>query len=121
MCWTNIRSAFLPPSGHQPYRKRSGNGMPSWRVVQRERRIGDHPVEAHQLAALGVQRVGERVVVADVGVGDAVQQHVHLGDGPDAAVLLLAAQARGSAGSPPCSSTYSLERISMPPEPEHGS
>ena len=35
---------------------------------------------------------GERVVVAHVRVGDAVEEQVHLRDGPDAAVVLLAEQ-----------------------------
>ena len=61
-------------------------------VVQRERRVGDHPVEPHQLPAADVHRLGERVAVLDVGVRDAVQQHVHLADRPDAAVVLLARQ-----------------------------
>ena len=56
----------------------------------------------------------------DVGVGDAVQQHVHLGDRPDAAVVLLARTGPGCAAFPPCSSTYSLDRMSMPPSPSTG-
>ena len=63
-------------------------------VVQGERRIGEHPVEAHQLAAVDVHRLGEGVAVLHVGVGDAVQQQVHLRDRPDAAVVLLARQAQ---------------------------
>ena len=89
-------------------------------VVLGERRIGDHPVEAHQLAAVDVLRVSERVVVADVGVGDAVQEHVHLGDGPDAAVGLLAVEAQ-VAGLPPLLVDVLAGEISMPPEPEQGS
>ena len=60
-------------------------------VVLGEGRIGEHAVEAHQLAVLVlVLRAAEGVVLADVGVRDAVQEHVHLADGPDAAVALLA-------------------------------
>ena len=59
-------------------------------VVLGERRVGQHPVEAFQLPALDVHRLGEGVPVLHVGVGDAVQQQVHLRDGPDAAVVLLA-------------------------------
>ena len=62
-------------------------------VVLREGRIGDDPVEAHQLAALDVQGLGQGVAVAEVGVGDAVQDHVHLADGPDPAVVLLPVEA----------------------------
>jgi hypothetical protein len=60
--------------------------------VDRERRIGEHAVEAHQLAAFHVLRLGQGVVVAQIGAADAVQQHVHLGDGPHRAVGLLPAQ-----------------------------
>ena len=37
-----------------------------------------------------VLRIAQRVPLADVGAGDAVQDHVHLADGPGAAVELLA-------------------------------
>ena len=62
------------------------------RVVLRERRIGDDPVEPHQLAALLVEWVGEGVSVLQLGVGDVVQDHVHLGNGPGGAVVLLAVE-----------------------------
>jgi hypothetical protein len=58
--------------------------------VDGERRVGEDPVEVHQLAAFDVLRLGQRVVVLQVGGADAVQQHVHLGDGPHRAVELLA-------------------------------
>ena len=58
-------------------------------VVLAERRVGDDPVEAFELAALDVLGAGEGVVVAKVGVVDAVQEHVHLGDRPRGAVVLL--------------------------------
>ena len=57
--------------------------------VYGERRVGEHPVKVHELAALHVLRLGQGVVVLQVGVADAVQQHVHLGDGPHGAVELL--------------------------------
>ena len=61
-------------------------------VVQGERRVGQHPVEPVQLPAVDVHGLGEGVAVLHVGVGDAVQQQVHLRDRPDAAVVLLARQ-----------------------------
>ena len=61
-------------------------------VVLAERRVGDDTVEPLQLAAAGVLGVGERVVVLEVGVSDAVQQHVHLRDRPCGAVVLLPGQ-----------------------------
>ncbi len=62
------------------------------RVVLGEGRIGDDPVEAHQLAAFQVERLSQGVPVLQVGVADAVQDHVHLGDRPDPAVVLLAVE-----------------------------
>ena len=60
------------------------------RVVLRERRVGDDAVEAHELAALECAAARRACrSFANVGVGDAVQQHVHLADRPDAAVGLL--------------------------------
>ena len=61
-------------------------------VVLAERRVGDHPVKAPQLAAAHVLGAGEGVVVAQVGVADAVQQHVHLRNRPGSAVVLLPGQ-----------------------------
>ena len=58
-------------------------------VVLAEGRVGDHAVESRQFATAHMRRVGERVVVAQVGVSDAMQQHVHLGDRPSGAVVLL--------------------------------
>ena len=68
-------------------------------VVHRERRVGDHPVEPLQLPAGDVGWVFKRavVVVPEVRIGDAMQQHVHFGDGPDAAVLLLAGKCQVAA------------------------
>lgn len=64
------------------------------RVVLRERRVGDHPVEPLELPALLVERSGERVPVLDIGVLDPVQEHVHLRDGPHAPVRLLPIEAQ---------------------------
>ena len=68
--------------------------------VDGKRRIGQHPVKPHQLAAFHVRRLGQRVVVAQIGGGDAVQQHVHLGNRPDRAIGLLPAQIRPPAIAP---------------------
>lgn len=65
---------------------------PGGAAVLEEGRVGEHPVEAHELAALLMEGVGEGVVVTQVGVEDTMQDHVHLGDGPGAAVVLLARQ-----------------------------
>ena len=71
-------------------------------VVLREGRVGDHPVEGAQLAvSADVLRLGQGVALADVGGVDAVQDHVHLADGPGGAVVVLAGQhqvARVAAG-----------------------
>ena len=57
-----------------------------------KRWIGEDAVKAAQLAALDVLRLGQRVFVVQVGSTDAMQQHVHLGDGPHGAVGLLPVQ-----------------------------
>ncbi|EXI91524.1 MAG: hypothetical protein AW12_01250 [Candidatus Accumulibacter sp. BA-94] len=62
-------------------------------VVLAEGRIGDHPVEALQLAGLAVQRVQQGVLALDVGVGDAVQNHVEFADGPGGHIQHLSGQA----------------------------
>jgi hypothetical protein len=50
-------------------------------VVLAEQRIGEHTVVALQLVALVlVLRPADSVFLADVRVGDAVQQHVHFAD-----------------------------------------
>ncbi len=62
-------------------------------VVLREGRIGDHPVEAADFALLvEMLRLLDRVALANVGTADAVQEHVHLADGPGAAVEFLSGQ-----------------------------
>ena len=71
-------------------------------VVLAEGRIGEDAVEALELAVLVlVLRAADGVLLPDVGVGDAVQQHVHLADRPGGADLLLAGErevARVAAG-----------------------
>ena len=62
-------------------------------VVLAEGRIADDPVKAHQLATVPMAWVGERVVVLNICALDAVQEHVHLADGPDAAVVVLPVEA----------------------------
>ncbi|SKS17759.1 Uncharacterised protein [Mycobacteroides abscessus subsp. abscessus] len=63
-------------------------------VVEREGWISDDAVEAHQFSALNVSWIFQSavVVITQVGVRDAVEQQVHLGDSPNTAVLLLARQ-----------------------------
>ena len=58
-------------------------------LVEAERRVGDHPVVEQQLTLVHELRVPDRVALFDPGVGQAVEQHVHLADGPRAEVLLL--------------------------------
>ena len=52
------------------------------RIVLAEGRIGDHPVEAFQLAGLAMQRMQKSVFVLNVGPADAMEHHVDLADGP---------------------------------------
>ena len=81
--------AFL---GH-PHREAAGEDHVFLDVVLAERRVGQHAVEAAQFVLLGlVLRLAQGVLLADVGVRDAVQQHVHLADGPGGAHLFLAKQ-----------------------------
>ena len=51
-------------------------------VVLAERRIGDHPVEPLQLAALAVHGMQQRVSQLNIRARHAVQQHVQLADRP---------------------------------------
>lgn len=60
--------------------------------VDGERRIGEHAVEVHQFATLDMLWLGQSVLVLQISGADAVQQHVHLGDGPHCAVELLPKQ-----------------------------
>src|SRR5581483_1961224 len=57
-------------------------------VILGERRIRDHAIEPHELSAVSVLGVHQYVIVADVRSEDAVEEHVHLADGPDAAITL---------------------------------
>ena len=62
-------------------------------VVLREGRIGNHPVETADFATpVQMQGLLERVALTDVRAADAVQQHVHLANGPGAAVEFLPGQ-----------------------------
>ena len=61
-------------------------------LVEAERRIGDHPVIQQQLSLIDQLRVPNRIALLDPGVGQPVEQHVHLADGPGAEVLLLAVE-----------------------------
>jgi len=51
-------------------------------VVLREGPICHDAVEPRQLAAFAVHRLGESVAVLRIGVGNSVQDHLHLRDGP---------------------------------------
>ena len=61
-------------------------------LVEAERRVGDHPVVEQQLAFIDQLRIPDRVALLDARVGQPVEQHVHLADGPRAEVLLLAVE-----------------------------
>ena len=75
------------------HRETAGEFQVFFDVVLAERRIGDDAVEAFEFVALiQVLRFADGVFLADVGMGDAVQQHVHLADGPGGAVFLLAVE-----------------------------
>ena len=62
-------------------------------VILAEGRVGQHAVEAPELAVLfQVLGLAQGVLLTDVGIRDAVQQHVHLADGPGGAHLFLPVQ-----------------------------
>ncbi len=62
-------------------------------VVLAEGRIGHHAIEALQFVAfVQMLRIAQGVFLADVSVGDAMQQHVHFADRPGGAHFLLAKQ-----------------------------
>jgi hypothetical protein len=62
-------------------------------VVLGEGRVGEDAVEAGELVVLPlVLGAAKGVLLADVGVGDAVEEHVHLADGPGGADGLLAGE-----------------------------
>ncbi len=64
------------------------------RIILAEGRIGNHAVESLQLTALPMERVKERVVLLDIGIGNGMEKHVDLTHGPDGPQSLLAAQAQ---------------------------
>ena len=68
--------------------------------------------------AAGSARVSS---LREVGVVDAVQEHVHLGDRPGSAVVLLAEQGQVAGVAAVLLDVLAWRRISMPPEPEQGS
>ena len=88
MCWTNMRSAFFPVSGHHS-RKREANFKFGAAVVLREGRIGEDAVELANLAVVENLRVLQRVPVLNREARDVVEDHVHDADGPDGAVRVL--------------------------------
>ena len=61
-------------------------------LFEREGRIGHDGVELHQRVALLELRVAQRVAPADRGAVETVEQHVHHGQRPGAAVELLAVE-----------------------------
>ena len=61
-------------------------------LFEREGRIGHDGVELHQRVALLELRVAQRVAPADGGAVETVEQHVHHGQRPGAAVELLAVE-----------------------------
>jgi hypothetical protein len=58
-------------------------------IIQAERRIRDNPIKPHQLPAIEMNRVSEHIVILDIGIGDSMENHVHLAHGPDTAVIVL--------------------------------
>ena len=58
-------------------------------LVEAERGIGDHAIVEQQLSVVEELGIADGVALLDTGVGQAVEQHVHLADGPGAEVLLL--------------------------------
>ena len=91
MCCTNMRSAFLPDSGHHS-RKRLVELHSGTAVILGERRVGEHPVELADLPVVEDERVLQRVTVLDRGSGDFVEDHVHDADRPNRSVGVLAVQ-----------------------------
>ncbi len=58
--------------------------------VKRKRRIGQDAVKSAQFPALDVLEFAQGVFAVQIGGADAVQQHVHLGDGPQTVPLASA-------------------------------
>ena len=93
MCWTKRQVAF----GFRRDAKAEAPvtivlGHVAAPLVEAERRIGDHPVVEQHLALVDQLRVPDGVALLDARVGQPVEQHVHLADGPRAEVLLLAVE-----------------------------
>ena len=63
---------------------------PFTRIILAERRIGDNPVEPHQLSALQMKGICQYILVLNVCIRYPVEDHVHLAYGPDATVIILA-------------------------------
>jgi hypothetical protein len=61
-------------------------------LIERKRRIGDHPVVQDQLPALDQLGLADRVALLDPTARPLVQEHVHLADAPSPEVLLLPVQ-----------------------------
>lgn len=80
LLWAGSR-ARIGCRGRRPPRRRP--------LFEREGRIGHDGVELHQRVALLELRVAQRVAPADGGAVEAVEQHVHHGQRPSAAVELL--------------------------------
>ena len=117
MCWTNIRSAFLPPSGCS--RSGSAPGTPGRRVSSSWLNGGLVMTRSKRHQAADRRRAAGRPGCprcASVGVGDAVQEHVHLGRWP---TTPPSCSWPYSASVDGCrrrvSSTYCLDWMSMPP------
>ena len=78
MCWRNMRSAFFAALGCVAVAEPFGVGERGHVVVLAEWGVGDHPVEPDQLTVTDMLGVREGVVVAEVSISDAVEQHIHL-------------------------------------------
>ncbi|MNZ64401.1 hypothetical protein D3C78_825690 [compost metagenome] len=130
MCWRNIRSAFLLPSGTWPYWKRSG-----WRGCQagwpeesfsavpqlmengglvrmRSKRSSSPPSTWRGSARVSSFSSQALLMPCSSMFILAMDQTVPLNSWPNRLALRP---------SSPCSSMYSLAAISMPPEPQQGS
>ena len=92
MCWTNARSLRPGRNAEPEPAVAVVLGHVAAPFVEAERRIGNHPVIQQQLPLIYQLRVPDRVALLDPGVGQPVEQHVHLADGPGAEVLLLAVE-----------------------------
>lgn len=59
-------------------------------LVQTERRICHHHLEAHQIIILNILRIGEGIALPNSGVIHTVQEHIHSAESPGLSVELLA-------------------------------